>query len=82
MRDSRANGKIQTIKKIDEVLGLDLLKKEEKSIIPQEVNSLVKERESLRKQKKWAESDILRERIKELGFQVRDTPQGPDITKT
>ena len=58
------------------------LTKEEKSIIPQEVNSLVKERESLRKQKKWAESDILRERIKELGFQVRDTPQGPDITKT
>ena len=75
--------KIKLLEKFDSVLGIKVKDfKEEKSIIPQEVNSLVKERESLRKQKKWAESDILRERIKELGFQVRDTPQGPDITKT
>ena len=75
--------KIKLLEKFDSVLGIKVKDfKEEKSITPQEVKSLVIERESLRKQKKWAESDILRERIKELGFQVRDTPQGPDITKT
>ncbi len=50
-------------------------------VAPHEVEQLVAEREKLRKDKKWAESDILRARIRERGYEVKDTPQGPKIEK-
>jgi len=50
VRDKKAQGKIKTIKKMDEVFGLDLLKVE-KIKIPEEVKKLVKEREDSRKKK-------------------------------
>jgi len=45
-------------------------------IIPKEVNELIAEREKARKEKDWALSDELRDKILELGFTVQDTPQG------
>jgi cysteinyl-tRNA synthetase len=55
--------------------------KEEKIKIPEEVKFLISEREKLRKQKKWAEADILRERIAERGYKVEDRPEGPKLEK-
>ncbi len=37
--------------------------------------------EKLRKESKWQESDKLRKKIKELGYQIEDTKEGPKIKK-
>ncbi len=80
VRDEKAQGKIQVIKKIDEVLGLDLLKKEKISI-PKQVSVLVKQREQARKNKDFKKSDELRNKIKKLGYGVDDTEKGPIVKK-
>ncbi|MEK6882155.1 MAG: cysteine--tRNA ligase [Nanoarchaeota archaeon] len=80
VRDEKALGKLRTIKKMDEVFGLNLLEKE-KTKIPSEVSKLVKERDRSRKNKDWKNSDILREKIKKLGFTVEDTDDGSRVRK-
>ena len=59
---------------------LDLLKKEEIKI-PQELRKLIEERETARKNKDWKKSDELRDKIKESGYLVEDTPNGQKIKK-
>jgi len=80
VRDKKAEGKINTIKKMDEVLGLDLLKRE-KVEIPTEIKKLVKKREDARKKKNWKEADELREKINKLGYVVEDTKEGAVVKK-
>jgi len=80
VRDEKAKGKYQTIKKIDEVFGLKLLEKEN-LIVPEKVDELLKKRENSRKNKNWNESDKLREKIKSLGFQVLDGKNGQELKK-
>ncbi len=80
VRDEKAEGKLQAIKKMDEVLGLDLLEKE-KIEIPAEVKKLVKERETARKDKDWKKSDNLRNKITKLGYSVSDTAEGSVVGK-
>jgi hypothetical protein len=46
---------------------------------PEEVLSLVEEREAARSRKDWAASDELRDRIADLGWQIRDTAAGPQV---
>jgi len=64
----------------DTILGLGLrdIKKEP---IPAEVKSIVAEREEARRQKDWAKSDGLREKIKALGYLVKDTPEGAEVAR-
>ena len=78
IKDKKAKSKIKTIKKMDEVFGLDLLKKEEIDI-SKEVQDLVKEREQARRNKDWKKSDELRDKISELGFSIDDTDEGSKI---
>jgi len=80
VRDEKAEGKVQTIKKMDEVFGLKLLEKEEVEI-PKEVQKLVDERIEARKNKNWKLSDELRDKIKDLGFSVDDTGDGMKVRK-
>jgi cysteinyl-tRNA synthetase len=80
VRDEKASGKIKTIQKMDEVFGLDLLKKE-KIEVPAEIMKLVKEREKARKAKDWKKSDELRDKINKKGWQVDDTSEGMKIRK-
>jgi len=80
VRDENAKGKIQTIKKIDEVFGLKLFEKE-KLKIPAEILKLAKERELARKNKNWKLSDELREKIKNFGFKINDTEKGSELEK-
>lgn len=66
----------------DEVLGLNLkaqMTSEEE--IPDEIQNLVEERERLRKEKKFEESDAIRKQIEEKGFEVEDLPDGPRVKK-
>ncbi len=74
--------KLSLLEKFDEVLSLGISNfKEKKFAIPSSVSALLREREQLRKQKRWAESDILRQRIKELGFSVEDREDGQKLER-
>lgn len=80
VRDEKAKGKLQTIKKMDEVFGLDLLKKV-KIKIPNEVNKIIKEREEARKNKDYKKADMLRDKINKLGYVLEDTKEGVKISQ-
>ena len=64
--------------KFDTVLGIEINKEEtNKEIeIPEEVLKLVEARKQARQEKNWAESDRLRDLIKEKGYEVKDTKDG------
>ena len=47
------------------------------SLLPVDVEALIDEREEARKQKDWALSDVLRDKLLGLGYAVIDTPDGP-----
>ncbi len=80
LRDEKATGKLRTIEDMDKVLGLDLTKKE-KAFIPQNIKSLIKEREKYRKEKNFREADKIREKINKLGFVLEDTEKGVLVKK-
>ena len=66
--------------KFDEVLGLQL-DKEEILEIPDEIQKIIEERNSARKNKEWAKSDELRDLLKEKGYIVKDTANGTEVSK-
>lgn len=80
VRNESAKNKYQTIKKMDEVFGLKLLEKE-KVKIPKEVQKLVDEREKFRKEKNWSKADELRNKVKDLGYQINDKEKGVEVLK-
>jgi cysteinyl-tRNA synthetase len=69
-----------TILEFDKVFGLNLGVKEATEI-PDEVMQLAKQRDELRKEKKWQESDRIRQEIFDKGYELEDTSSGPKITK-
>jgi cysteinyl-tRNA synthetase len=74
--------KLELLYKFDDILGIGIREFiEEKIKIPQEIKQLAIEREKLRKEKKWAEADIIRDRIQERGFKVQDTQDGYNLEK-
>lgn len=66
------------IEKIDSILGLKLLEQE---IIPVEVLNLQKERDNARANRDFAKSDELRDKIKNLGYQVLDSTDSSEVVK-
>ena len=72
-----AQGALAALDKVLDVLGL--VPREE--AIPAEVLELVKRRQEARANKNYAEADALRDRIAALGYEVKDTPEGPKINK-
>ena len=70
----------------DQVLGLNLLerakevRKSRQKKLPLKITSLVKKREVLRKEGKWAEADQARSQVNNLGYFIEDTPEGSKIT--
>ena len=65
-------------KRINTVLDLEA---ETDVDIPHEVTQLAQERANARREKNWKRSDELRERISALGWDVRDTKEGPKLTR-
>ncbi len=49
--------------------------------LPAEVIAIAEERKQARAQKNWAKSDDLRDKIKELGYAVKDTQEGYELSK-
>jgi cysteinyl-tRNA synthetase len=62
--------------RINSVLDLET---DTKTVVPVEVAALAKDRENARREKNWERSDDLRKRISELGWEVRDTKDGPKL---
>ncbi len=71
--------KKKLILNFDKVLGLEL-DKVEKFEIPENVQTLIKERDLARSQKDFAKSDEIRKQIENLGFEVKDTPEGTVVS--
>lgn len=53
----------------------------EMEVVPEVVLELVKQREELRRQKRYEEADELRKQIAELGYAVEDTKEGPKLRR-
>lgn len=60
---------------------MGLLERKADSEIPAEVGEMLEERAQARKNRDWAASDAIRDQLKELGYAVKDTPQGQQLTK-
>jgi len=52
-----------------------------KNELPYEVKLLVDSRENHRKNKEWQKSDLIRDKLLSMGWKLKDTPNGPKITK-
>ena len=72
-----------TILEFDKILGLRLIESEKYVLteVPSSVKDLAEKREILRKEKKWQESDEVREQINALDYDVDDTSEGSRIKK-
>src|SRR5213083_1467143 len=73
-----ANAWLDWWKQINTVLGLET---EIEVVVPAEVAELAEERENARREKNWKRSDQLRDRISAFGWEVRDTKDGPKLTR-
>jgi len=80
VRDEKAIGKYRAIKKMDQVFGLDLLKKEELNV-PKEIKNLAEERKKVRNNFDWKTSDELRDKINLLGWNIKDTKEAYVLEK-
>jgi len=76
-----AGSKFETFIHLDSLLGLDLARDiGKRTEIPQEVQQLLNQRNLARENKDWAGSDQLRDAIAALGFSVKDTANGQEIS--
>jgi len=80
--DVSNEAKLATVLDFDKVLGLNLESAIQRKIdVPNEVKKLIEERKLAREQKNWVKSDELRGKIKNIGFDVKDTAEGQKIIK-
>ncbi len=75
-----AGDRLYAVRYMDSVLGLklDQVRPEgDSSAFPPALMELIAARTQAKKEKNWAEADAIRARIEEMGYSVKDTPQGP-----
>ena len=88
-KDPRARRIVNQIRATYSLLGLfkkdakEYLAKygEKQEDIPEEVKAVAEERKAARANKDWAKSDELREKLKALGYAVKDSKDGYTLTK-
>ncbi|GHO54692.1 cysteine--tRNA ligase [Ktedonobacter robiniae] len=86
-RETVRNAKIEPAERrhlvldFDRVLGLrlDTVEPKKPLEISDEVKEIVRQRDEARASKNWKRSDQLRDELKALGFEVRDTPRGTEL---
>lgn len=78
MSTNDAKKAIMFMTRIDSILGV-LEEKEEE--IPEDITWLAIQREDARSRKDFKESDRLRDELKEKGFEIMDTKDGPRVRK-
>ena len=66
------------VEEIDRVLGVfyRLPEDDEEETLPEELQALIAERETARKERNWARSDEIRDQFAELGYVLEDTAEG------
>lgn len=69
-----------TWNKFDKVFGLGLADLKA-VVVPENILALAREREAARKNREWVKSDELRDQIEAAGYLVKDTEQGPKVSK-
>ena len=80
--DISKEDKLATAIDFDRVLGLKLEEvKQEKTDAPEEIKKLINEREEARKSKNWVKSDELRSKLKDLGYELKDSTNGVEVKK-
>jgi cysteinyl-tRNA synthetase len=67
------------LKELGSVLGI--LQKDESQSLDKEIEELVAKRQQARKDKNWKLADEIRDRLKEKGFTLEDTPQGVKVVR-
>jgi cysteinyl-tRNA synthetase len=77
-----------TLEKADMVLGLGLSEGKistklavNKNELPEGVKALVESREAARRNKDFTKADEMRQEIESAGYELKDTPEGPSLTK-
>ncbi|MCL2383662.1 MAG: cysteine--tRNA ligase [Oscillospiraceae bacterium] len=86
---NKSNKFAELLLEFDKVLGLDIDKdigltfaaKATVMIEDSSIKSLMKQREKAREEKNWQRSDELRDELKAMGYIVKDTSNGQEITK-
>lgn len=84
VRDTNSHGGgpvLDVFKRMDEVLGVIFFGKAEKADVPAEVQALLDKRADARKAKDWALSDKLRDEIAAMGWLVKDSREGQNVSK-
>ncbi len=71
---------LEFLKKIDNIFNFIFWEKP-KEKIPSFVLKLVESREKHRKEGNWQKADEIRKKVKDLGYQIEDTKEGPKIKK-
>jgi cysteinyl-tRNA synthetase len=81
--DLPGEAKRATLVEFDRVFGLQLAEWQPKSEeIPTEIAALLEARQKARVEKRWADADAARDAIAKAGYELKDTPKGPVVTKT
>jgi len=78
--------KAKSLFRMDEILGLNLHDsarqlKEEQGIVPDHIKELVRERQKLRKEKRFNAADQIRARIEKMGYEIEDGKKGVKVRK-
>jgi len=75
--------KYDLIKDFDKVLALDLTETTSRFLgdLSRDIKRLIDERELYRKSGNWKKADEVRTQIKNKGYQISDTSDGPKLTK-
>ena len=60
----------------DQVLGLDLSRPIIQKVLTSHMQKLLEERALARSEKRWSDSDRLRDELEALGLEIKDTPEG------
>ena len=83
VKNSKKSKKLaELLDKFDTVLALSFDKKSEnQEEIPEEVIRLAEERLKARQEKNWAESDRLRDEILALGYSIKDSKDGYELSR-
>ncbi len=69
----------ELLRKFDQVLGVKIDEKEEIEL-PKEIEDIIEERKQARADKDWNKSDELRDKLFDLGYVVKDTKNGMEVT--
>jgi cysteinyl-tRNA synthetase len=75
-----ASTKKATLLRLDHVLGLRLAEwQPTEETIPEGILALVEQRQAARAEKRWKDADRLREQVRQAGYEIEDTPSGPNV---